>query len=83
MLSSVRSEFMFKRLWCALQCAVSFSHVFLQPAHQSSGEQDWKFWGKWSGFKSGSHKQSYGVCVALSVCGVIFERHLLKREELF
>lgn len=84
MLSSVCSEFVFKRvcaLFSGLLVSVMFSYT--QPAHQSSGEQDWQFWGKWSGFKSGSRKWSCWMCVALSACGVIFERNFLKGEELF
>lgn len=71
----------FSTLFSGLLVSVVFSYT--QPAHQSPGEQDWQFWGKWSGFKSGNHKWSREVCVALSACGVIFERNLLIGEELF
>lgn len=56
----------------------------LTRSHQSPGEQDWQFWGKWCGYKSGNHERSCGVCrgVALSACGVLLESNLLRGKEL-
>ena len=67
-------------MFCYIQPGME-TYWCLTRSHQSPGEQDWQFWWKWSGYKSGNDEWSCGVCVGLPYEHVVFcEKAICSQE---